>query len=52
MWVVEELDGGIVAGSLMAFLESSEKTFHTISHSRSILVMSSADRPGRKRWLR
>ena len=38
--MVEELDGRIVAGSPMGFPESSGKTSHTISHSRSILPMS------------
>ena len=36
MWLVDELNGGIVAGSLMGFSESSEKTSHTVSHSCSI----------------
>ena len=40
MWLVEELDGGILAGSPTGFLESSRKTSHTISHSRSISAMS------------
>ena len=40
MWLVEELDGGILAGSLMGFLESSGKTSHTGSHSCLILAMS------------
>ena len=38
--MVEELDGGIVAGSPMGFLESSGKTSHIVSHSRSISVVS------------
>ena len=38
-WVVEELDREIVAGFLR-FLENSAKTFHTISHSCSMLAMS------------
>ena len=37
--MVEELDGGIVAGSLMGFSESSQKTSHIVSHSRSISAM-------------
>ena len=40
MWLVEELDGGILAGSLIGFLESSGKTSHTGSHSCLILAMS------------
>ena len=43
MWLVEEgflLDRGILAGSPIGFLESSRKTFHTVSHSRSISAMS------------
>ena len=40
MWLVEKLDGGIVVGSLMGFLESSGKTSHTVFHSRSISAMS------------
>ena len=41
MWLmVEELDGGIVAGSPMGFPETSRKTSHTVSHSRSISAMS------------
>lgn len=39
VWVVEELDREIVAGFLR-FLENSAKTFHTISHSCSMLAMS------------
>lgn len=39
VWVVEELDKGIVAGSL-GFLESSWTTSHAVSHSRSMLEMS------------
>ena len=38
--MVEELDGGIIAGSPMGFSESSEKTSHTVSHSRSISLIS------------
>ena len=38
--MVEELGGGIVAGSPMGFSESSRKTSYIISHSRSISVMS------------
>ena len=37
--MVEELGGGIIAGSPMGFWESSEKTSHIVSHSRSILAM-------------
>ena len=41
MWlIVEELHGRIVADSHMGFLESSGKTSHTVSHSRSISAMS------------
>ena len=41
MWLmVEELDGMIVAGSPTGFPESSQKTSHTVTHSRSIWVMS------------
>ena len=41
LWLMmEELDGGIVAGSAMGFPESSGKTTHIVSHSHSILVMS------------
>ena len=41
VWLmVEELDGGIVAGSPMGFLKSSRKTSYTVSHSRSISAMS------------
>ena len=37
MWPIdEELYGKIVTGSPMGFLESSGKTSHTVSHSRSI----------------
>ena len=32
VWLVKELDGGIIAGFLMIFLESSGKTSHTVSH--------------------
>ena len=39
VWVVEELDKGIVAGS-SGFLESSWTTSHAVSHSRSMLEMS------------
>ena len=38
--MVEELSGRIVAGSPIGFLESSGKTFHITSHSRSISAMS------------
>ena len=37
---VEKLGGGIVAGSLMGFSESSEKTSHIVSHSRLISLIS------------
>ena len=37
---MEELDGRIVAGSPIGFPESSEKTSHTISYSRSISAKS------------
>ena len=37
---MEELGGGIVAGSPMGFSESSEKISHIISHSRSISLIS------------
>ena len=41
MWlIVDELHERIVAGSPMRFLESSGKTSHTVSHSRSISAMS------------
>ena len=41
VWLmVEELSGGIVTGSLMGFLESSRKTSHIVSHSRSISLIS------------
>ena len=40
VWLVEELDGGTVAGSLIGFLESSGKSSHTVSHYCSISVMS------------
>ena len=40
VWLVEELDGGVVAGFLMGFSESSGKTFHTVSHSCLILALS------------
>ena len=39
--MVEGLCGGIVAGSPMGFSESSGKTSHIISHSRSIPAISS-----------
>ena len=38
--MVEELDGRIAAGSPIGFLESSGKTSHIVSHSRSISTMS------------
>ena len=38
--MVEEIDEGIVAGSLLGFLESSGKTSHIVFHSRSISAMS------------
>ena len=38
--MVDELSGWIVAGSLMGFLESSRKTSHIVSHSRSISLIS------------
>ena len=38
--IVEELGGGIAAGSPMGFLESSGKTSHIVSHSRSISAIS------------
>ena len=38
--VVEELGGGIVAGSPMGFSESSGKTSHIVSHSRLISLIS------------
>ena len=37
---MEELSGRSVTGSPMRFSESSEKTSHTVSHSRLISVMS------------
>ena len=41
MWLmVDELDGGIAAGSLMGLPESSGKTSHTVSHLRSTSAMS------------
>ena len=41
MWLmVEELDERIVAGSPIRFLESSGKTFHIVSDSRSISAKS------------
>ena len=39
--MVEELDEEIVAGLPIGFLESSRKTSHIISNSRSIPAMSS-----------
>ena len=39
-WLMEELDRGIVAGSLR-FSESSGKTSHNFSLSRSLLAMCS-----------
>ena len=38
--MVDELGGGIVAGSPMGFSESSEKTSHIVSHSRSMSLIS------------
>ena len=38
--MVEELGGGIVAGSPMGFSENSGKFSHIVSHSRLILAMS------------
>ena len=38
--MVEELGGGIVAGSPMGFLKSSRKTSHIVSDSRSISAIS------------
>ena len=38
--MVEELGGRIVADSPIGFLESSGKTSHIVSHSRSISTMS------------
>ena len=38
--MVEELGGGIVAGSTMGFLESSRKTSHIVYHSCSISLIS------------
>ena len=32
VWLVEELDGGTVVGSLIGFLESSGKASHRVSH--------------------
>ena len=45
MWLmvelmVEELGEGIVADSPMGFSESSEKTSHIVSHSRSMSLIS------------
>ena len=37
--MVEELGGGIVAGSPMGFSESSGKTSHIVSHSRSMSLI-------------
>ena len=48
--MVDGLDRGMVAGSPMEFLESSEKTSHIISHSRSICLVVCW--PVRERWLR
>ena len=40
VWLmVEELGGGVVAGSPMGFSEISGKTSHTVSHQCSILTM-------------
>ena len=39
--MVEEQGRRIVAGSPMRFLESSGKTSHIVSHSRSISLISS-----------
>ena len=38
--MVEELGGGIVAGSPKRFSESSGKTFDIVSHLRSISLIS------------
>ena len=38
--MVEELGGGIVAGSPMGFSESSGKTSHIVSHPRSVSLIS------------
>ena len=38
--VVEELGGGIVAGSPMGFSESSRKISHIVSHLRLISLIS------------
>ena len=41
VWMmVEGLGGGIVAGSLMGFLESPGKTSHIVSHSHLISLIS------------
>ena len=40
VWLMVGLGGEIAAGSPMGFLESSGKTSHTVSHSRSISVIS------------
>ena len=41
VWLtVEELNGRIVAGSTIGFLENSGKTSHTVSHSRLISAKS------------
>ena len=41
LWLmVEELGGGIVAGSPMGFSESSGKISHIVSHSPLVSVMS------------
>ena len=50
--LVEESDGGIVAGSLMWFSESSGKTSHIVSHSGSISTMASCRLVWKERWLR
>ena len=38
--MVEELGGGIVVGSPMGFLESTGKTSHIVSHSRTMSLIS------------
>ena len=38
--MVEEQGGGIVADSPIRFLESSGKTSHIVSHSRSVSLIS------------
>lgn len=40
MWLGEELDGGIVAGSMIGFSGSSWKTSLIVSHSHLISQMS------------